>query len=107
MSVTSIEEAQAKAAVEASKSGQMSTAAVQTIVVVSGELEKTGEVLSMEIPVVHPPQVPEASVVLTAFNKVKDLGGIVLSTESTKMDFIPAVKFKKLHFESKKVSLAI
>lgn len=95
----------AKAAVEAQNAGTPQL--TQTTVVISGEVEQTGETVSMDVPVTHAVGQPPAAIILGAFNKLKELGGIIVSAEPSSMDFIPAVKFKKLHFELKRVSLAL
>lgn len=92
---------QAKAAIASQKTAAPPQT-ITTTIMISGELE-SGEKVSMDVPITHPFGVPEPGIILAAFNKFKEIGGIVVSTTPDALDFYLAVNFKKLHFEAKKI----
>lgn len=97
----------ARAAIAAQKAGALPPVQnVTTTVVISGELE-SGESVSMEMPIAHPAGIPEPAVVLAAFNKFKEIGGIVVSPDPVTMHFYPAMTLRVVRFELKKVSLVV
>jgi hypothetical protein len=77
-----------------------------TIVVVSAELESTGEIIEQEYPIPHPSTAIDQAIVNQGLMIFKSMAGILRDTEDGGLEFIMASKFKSFKFKTKNIVLA-